>query len=79
MAMTRREEERMEMERQRLRRLMSEGHISAREMRLGKLMYDERKHRKSSSKKSRSSSLPPSCSKIKKKQVQISNLIQQKI
>ena len=67
MTMARREEERVEMERQRLRRLMSEGHISAREMRLGKLMQDERKERKRSSRKSRSSNL--SYSKSKSKQV----------
>ena len=35
--MTRKEEERVEAERQRMRRLMSEGHISARELRAGKL------------------------------------------
>ena len=43
--MIRKEEERVEAERQRMRRLMSEGHISARELRAGKLFSNPAKVR----------------------------------
>ena len=63
--MTRKEEERVEAERQRMRRLMSEGHISAREFRAAKLFQTASKQAKKPRKTSRPSSQPHSYRKQK--------------
>ena len=63
--MTRKEEERVEAERQRMRRLMSEGHISAREFREGKLFQSTSKQARKPRKTSRPSSQPHSHRKQK--------------
>ena len=63
--MTRKEEERVEAERQRMRRLMSEGHISAREFRAAKLFQTASTPTRKLRKTSRPSSQPHSYRKQK--------------